>query len=294
MSNPTAKETAPRDTRTDLDRAGAMGPSVIVANRTGGQGKTLVAQLIALAYELAGLPIDLASADTSAGQNSSKLGKFYRGSVQELGIGADLDSVRLDGSRAVAHWDRIGSLLLTGNVVIDLGANIVDQIWEWARSRNAHSVLKESHAPPITLVVPIRAQAQALEDALTLLERSISETRALPIARRVLILNEASGDFERYGTHNDFERLQAMKLNADLKIVRLPLCRSEIWPAIERHYLPLRGLIQLSTETYAKEFHLDLFAASGARTDLMDWLTEAIDGFRAVGIVPDTVRDGEE
>jgi len=268
--------------------------SVIVCNRTGGQGKTLIAQLIALAFEEAGISKILASADSSTTEAISKLGKIHRGSVLELGIGAEFDAVRSDASKVVSHWDQLGAILASGNAIVDIGANLVDTVWNWAHARNAGEVLRSAKAPQIVLVVPVRAQAQAIEDALAVLERSIREDAFLPIAARILVLNEASGGFERYGSSGDFERLSAMKHNAGLKIVRLPQCRSEIWPSLERNYTPLRSIIPMTTQDVAQEFHLDMFAASGARADLLQWISHAIESFRVAGLIPLEQGDGDE
>lgn len=260
--------------------------SVIVANRTGGQGKTLVSQLVSLCFEEFGFPKKLAAADSTAPDEQSKLGKLHRGHVMELGLGADIDAIRNDPTKAVAHWDAMGSLLCDGDVVIDLGANLVDRVWDWAKARRASDVLRDRHAPPIVLIVPVRAQAQAIEDAFAVLERSIREDAHLPIAARILVLNEASGSFAQYGNHGDFERLNAMKHNAGLKVMLLPQCRSEIWSTLERNHIPLSAVMSLTTDEVAQDFRLDAFAASGARADFLTWLETVVDQFQRIGLIP--------
>ncbi|WP_421880240.1 hypothetical protein [Pacificispira sp.] len=267
--------------------------SVVVANRTGGQGKTLVAQLVSLCFEGAGITKHLAAADTADLSRCSKLGKLFREQVTELGLGATIDAVRSDPNRAVAHWDALGELLCAGDVVVDLGANLVDMVWDWAAARQAGSILRSPRIPRIVLVVPVRAQAQALEDAFTVLERSIKENDNLPLAGRILVLNEASGPFSQYGNNSDFERIQAMKHNAGLKVMSLAQCRSEIWPTLERNHVPIAKVARMETNEFGEEFGLDRFAASGARADFLTWLEKIIADFQRIGLVPPAPKERE-
>ena len=144
--------------------------------------------MIALAFEEVGISKFLASADSSTADAVSKLGKIHRGSVLELGIGAEFDAVRSDSSKVVSHWDQLGSILASGNALVDIGANLVDTVWNWAHARNAGEGLRSSKAPQIVLVVPVRAQAQASVVSLPFLYRSIPEDSFLPISARLLFL----------------------------------------------------------------------------------------------------------
>jgi hypothetical protein len=259
--------------------------TTVVANRTGGTGKTTTAQMIALGYEVARTPQKLAAADTAQEGSTSKLGKIC-GGVLELGIGAPIEALKLRQQDAVAYWDRFGALLTEGGYTVEIGANVVTPIWGWARVSAAGRVLRHRGAAPIVLVVPVKAQAQAIEDAIDLLEMSIRDEEHLPLAARVLVLNEAAGTFESYGSGEDFRKLNEMKQRHGLRIARLPLCASEVWPVMEREYLPVRDLLTMAPEAFESEFGLDAFSASRAHLDLVSWANESLESFRSVGLIP--------
>ncbi|WP_439515711.1 hypothetical protein [Oceanibaculum nanhaiense] len=262
-----------------------MKPTIIVANRTGGQGKTLLCQLIALGLEAVTDPPALVAIDTDTSDTRSKLGKFF-GNVEELRISPDMEELRRDPRRAIAHWDRLGEIMVAGNAVIDVGANVIGSLLDWAILRRAGAVLRAKQAPPILLVVPMRAQAQAVEDALHILDRSIHDQDGLPIVLRTLVLNEASGTFERYGTNEDFTRLSAMKREHGLAVTRIGHCMSELWPLTEREYLSLRDVVALPTAAIEERFAMNAFAAAGAHAELLEWIADSLGNLRTTKLLP--------
>ncbi len=50
----------------------------------------------------------------------------------------------------------------------------------------------------------------------------------------------------------------------------------------------------MTTQDVAQEFHLDMFAASGARADLLQWISHAIESFRVAGLIPLEQGGGDE
>lgn len=263
-----------------------MKRTVIVANKTGGMGKTLTSQMTYLGYCDAGFVPKLAAADTTGGQERSKLGKFYPGLVHELGLSVRLSDLRRNQGAAVAYWDKLGALLLQGGFIIDIGANVVPFLFDWARSRDAGRILRQRGAPPIVLCVPVKPQAQAVEDALYVLERSVAEAEFLPIASRVLVQNESGGTFDGYGSSDDFQRFHGLKRSHGLRIASMSQCHSELWPIAERNYLPVHDLLTTDLEELERSYGLDAFAASGAQADLVEWVDETLSSFRSVGLVP--------
>ncbi len=263
-----------------------MKRSIVVMNKTGGQGKTLTSQMIYLGYRDAGLNPRLAAADTTGDEDRSKLGKFFPGAVHELGLGVRLTDIRRNQGAAIAYWDRLGELLLQGGYIIDIGANVAPFVFDWARSRDAGRILRHRNAPPIVLCISMRPQAQAVEDALHILERSVAEVEFLPVAAQVLVQNECGGSFEGYGSSDDFQRFSALKRSHDLRIAAMSQNYSELWPIAERNYLPLHDLLTAELEDLERDYGLDAFAASGAQADLVQWVDETLTSFRSVGLVP--------
>lgn len=263
-----------------------MTETIIVAARTGGQGKTLVSQLIAFGLEIAAQPARIVAIDSTGDDSCSKLAKFLD-QVEDVQIAPDLANQKRDPRSGLSHWDQIGERLMAGGALIDVGANVIWQLLDWAELRHAAEVLRRRGAPPITLVVPTRAQAQAVEDALALLERVTGSRNGLPVAQTILVLNEASGPFNAYGSSADFQRLTALKESHGLKITRISACHSEIWPAVERHFISFKAAVALTTDELESRFGLGPFAAAGAHAELLEWLNESLANLRAVGLIPD-------
>jgi hypothetical protein len=130
------------------------------------------------------------------------------------------------------------------------------------------------------------AEAQAVEGALHFLEHSLQAQEVFPLCARVLILNEAMGDFSRYGSSSDFQRLQVLKDKYDVKVIRMRACTSEAWPIAEREYRSVLSLAMMTPEQFELELGMDPFSASGAHFELISWLNETLGEFRRVGLVP--------
>ncbi|MFZ2109747.1 MAG: hypothetical protein WAV18_30965, partial [Roseiarcus sp.] len=114
-----------------------MLPNLISVAHAGGQGKTTLAQLLYIWSRLAGGQYKLAAADFLDDTGLSKIGKLYPGKVEEFGTGANLTAVRSENNpnASVRYWDKFGNIFLTGGYVIDIGANVVKSIFEWAEDR---------------------------------------------------------------------------------------------------------------------------------------------------------------
>lgn len=267
-----------------------MYPSILIGNRTGGQGKTLVSQLVHYAFDLcAGVSMRLVSADSieDGGEGASKLGRFVDG-VEELGIGARMGEVRLKPQLAVGHWDRLGQILKSGGCIVDLGANVAPVVFEWAKERNAGRIL--AAGAEIVLVVPVTAQRQALLDAKECLEMSFEAGSQLPVSRRFVVLNEYHGDFAGVAGSDEFRYLDALAKDGKVSIVRLGKCTSEVWAQVEATFTAVADLVELDHVEYARRFGMNEFQASGAQQEFVEWLKRQIEAFSEAGLVPDVER----
>ncbi len=259
-------------------------PTILVGNRTGGQGKTLVSQLLHYGHMLAGHEMQLVAADSSDAQDSrSKLGRILEGEVEELGIGAKMDEIRNDPRKAVAYWDRIGKHLKEGNAVIDLGANILPLVFDWAKQRRAGRLLKQSQ---ISLVVPITAQRQSVMDGMQMIQEALDRDSQIPITDTFVIFNACHGSFADLQTKS--EMISLLRMVQDSKVIRIDLakCNTEIWEAMEADFTSLSTMAQMSHDAIAERFGLDLFAASGAQVDFTEWLEATLTAFRQAGLLP--------
>lgn len=263
-------------------------PAILVGNRTGGQGKTLISQLIHCGYAYSGKPIGAVSADSSETGVSSKLGRIL-GNVQELGIGANISSVMENQHEAVRYWDQLGKRLLDGNCVVDLGANILPLVFQWAEQRNARRVLR---GKPIALVIPVTAQAQSLSDAQEMLVSSYDSE--LPISEWHIVLNEYHGPFDRLHDDSDYKFITRKEPGRSKHIIKLPKANVEVWGQIEAKNIGFEKLGRLDHNEWAEEFDINPFAASGADVTYMNWVVGALGAFEGAGLIPKFPRPSPE
>ncbi|GHE73313.1 hypothetical protein GCM10019059_36120 [Camelimonas fluminis] len=257
--------------------------TILVGNRTGGQGKTLLTQLIHYGYTLEKVDLKVAAADTDAasadGFKSSKLGSILRDvEVEELGIGAGLNAVQSNQHVAVQYWDRLGELLLEGGWVVDLGANVIPMVFQWAAARKAGKLLSEN-AP--MLVVPVTAQPQSLSDALGVFQNAARVAENLPFSEKVMVLNEYHGAFDENA--REFKTIREL---GRVRIVTVKRANVEIWEKIESRRFSIERLLNMSVQDYVREFGVSVFAASGSLSALTDWVMESLDALQAAGVVP--------
>lgn len=262
-------------------------PTVLVGNRTGGQGKTLITQIINLGYRLGeGSPSTLVAADSLARDGNlgaSKLGSIYS-EVEELGIGAGLSQTLEDGRSAVSYWDKIGQHLKNGGAIIDFGANVLPMVFDWAQQRRTSRILSTSR---IHLVVPITAQPQSLSDAVDILSTALSDKCELKTERQFAVFNEVHGKFDAIQGSDEYAQLMKLLKKPTAHSVKLPLCRCELWSKIESQLMRMNDLVEMPYEDWQKVFKTDEFLASAAQHDYSVWLASAIDAFRKVGLIPE-------
>lgn len=268
-------------------------PAILVGNRTGGQGKTLISQMIHYGYALGGQPIAAVSADSAKAGAESKLGRFLgKGNVDELGTGANMSAVLENNHEAVRYWDRLGKYLRDGGAVVDLGANILPLVFQWAKARKAGRLLKDSR---VVLVVPVTAQAQSISDAIEMLKLAAENFDVLPIRECFLILNEYHGSFARLKDDRSFQKLMSPNLlGANTKVIHLAKANVEVWGSIEAKNISFERLAAMKVEDYEQEFDLEPFAASGSESEFDDWNKETLRAFRDAGLIPPGTDPAED
>jgi hypothetical protein len=265
-------------------------PTFVVANRTGGQGKTLVSQVIHFGYLLAGHKLHVVAADSSKVEGGkSKIGQIMDNSrvcpiqVEELGIGASMDTIKADARSAISYWDGIGPHLKGGSSVIDLGANILPQVLEWAKQRKANRLLAKSD---IALVVPVTAQRQSIIDALQMINEARHADSELRFKTIYVVFNGYHGPFKDVEKTTEMEILLDLVRNNVVTRIDMKRCGTEVWERVEANFMSLVDLAQLDHEAYARDFGLNEFEASGAHVEFVDWLNETHNAFRAAGLLP--------
>ncbi len=254
--------------------------------KTGGQGKTLVAQMLVLQHEQKGVPAKLAAADSDNLNQRSKFGRLFP-AVKELGVGEDLTKIKTstDPNLAIKYWDEFGRTLLDGGYVIDVGANVASELFAWAEARNAGALLRRRNTAPLDMVVTTKAESQAIEDARALIQYSFDKNEWLPLGRRYVVLNEVAGSFAPYENDPAFKRLKAFQ-GMGVGIITMKRCESDIWNLLEKEFISVRDALKLTEVDLEKRYGVDVWTGHGGLTDLKAWAQETLSNFERAGLVP--------
>lgn len=74
----------------------------------------------------------------------------------ELAVSPDLREIAIgDGDAALRHWDVLGRVLRQRNVVVDVGANVIEPMLRWMQLS-----LKPDAGHPVNFLVVVTAQEQ--------------------------------------------------------------------------------------------------------------------------------------
>lgn len=243
--------------------------SIVCAARSGGQGKTTVAQLVHTVCLRHDIPHTLYSADFLGRDDSSKLGKLYPGQVTEFGIGASFEEVKSsdDMNQSIRYWDRLGDVLVKGGALIDLGANVVDRVFDWAEQRRAATVLDKRGAPGIDMCVVCKSTMHSVEQAASL-ANTFLEGRLFPVGRVFVIINEADG---KVLTEEARNKLLPLKDHSEVDIIRLPFCDSEVWRLTELHEQPLSEALDWDPDELVDTYDIDIWEATSGLAELRAW-----------------------
>lgn len=253
----------------------------ICAAYAGGQGKTTLAQMVYSALRKRDLAYKLVAADFTDGTGHSKIGKFFPTTVLELGIGSSLASSKTenDANAPLRYWDRFGGLLLTGGAVLDLGANVVPQLVQWAHHRRVSHIMQQRNSPEIDLLVITKPETHSIENVSTLIE-DVVQGGALPVSRIVVVQNEVGGTFEG----QSMARIEKAGAGRNLTVISVPRCSSELWPHLERTFTPVEDALAASENDLSEKFGIEIWSAYAGLMDLRTWADEVYAQLAKVGI----------
>ena len=258
-----------------------LGNMISVAH-AGGQGKTTLAQLLYIWGSQAGGQFKLAAADFLDESGRSKIGKLYPGKVLEYGTGAGLTAVRSENNpnASVRYWDELGNLFLSGGYILDVGANVVKSVFEWAEDRRLSTVLARKGAPKFDIFCICKAEKHATDDIQRLV-RMIGQGNALRPRNIYIVLNEAAGNF---GAMKLQEKLTTENKDLALIFVRLPRCQSEIWAPMERFGVSVERALGMSEDEISQTLDVDIWTASAGLAELKNWFDASLAEFKSVGV----------
>lgn len=258
--------------------------TIMCVARSGGQGKTTVAQLVHVIGQRSGLHRRLYSADFLVSRQSSKLGRLYPDRVTELGIGASYDQQRdsQDPNHSIRYWDRLGEVLAEGDALIDLGANVIDRILEWARQRQAATVLKKRGAPLTDVCVICKSTMHSVDQAVSLARTFIDE-EPWPIGKVVIVINEAEG---KVLTDPARSKLLQLREHPKIDFVRLPFCDSDVWRLTELQQFSLAEALEWDPDDLVDRFDLDIWDATSGMAEMRAWVDVFGKKLAASGLIP--------
>lgn len=255
----------------------------ICCAHAGGQGKTTVSQTLFMAGLDAGFELSLASADFIDESGHSKLGRMFGDSVIELGTGPSVSLAKesSDLSANVRYWDPLGDILLKGNVIVDLGANVVDQILNWGKIRRAGQLLASRSAPPIDVFLVCKAERRAIDDMSDLVAR-FGNHESMPVRKIFVVLNGYAGSFDGLDIRKS---LTKMPIKSEIDFINLPRCNSELWHPMEQRYVSVKRALELSESDVTDVLDVDLWSVYSGIDDLKSWYDALRLELRRVGAI---------
>lgn len=251
----------------------------LVCAHAGGQGKTTVAQtLYAIALD-GGLEPKLAAADFKDDTGSSKLGRLFPGLVRELGSGPDvsLSKANNDINANVRYWDALGPLLLKGGHIIDLGANVIDQVLNWGEIRQAPKLLASKEAPGIDVYLVCKPEKRAIDDMSDLVRR-FTARKSLPVDEVNIVLNSVTGTFENLDLRGTLAHAAA---DSKLNFIEFPNCTSELWVPMEQNYCSITSVMSLDEDQVASTLQVDFWSIISGLNDMKSWLREVRENIKS-------------
>lgn len=253
----------------DMAKAGC-GPSYIVCGAAGGQGTTLVAQVLYEALREGGQPAKLAGVHFTEEEEPSHIAMLY---PDALDVKISLMAAREDSRKLFEQMDEIDDVLAAAEpAVVDLGGNIKYLFSSWARA----SCGPELAERPMDVLLVVQPVESALQSALHGLPQ-LEEARAgFGAGRTAMVLNGRLSDFEDMPS---FKALCAVVERDQITVIALdrfdPMLIHQGWSI---------GALRRST--------VDEVVAGGAGLEVtrmrafdmtLAWVSRSIAAFRAAG-----------
>jgi hypothetical protein len=182
---------------------------------------------------------------------------------------------------SLRYWDKLGNIFLIGGYVLDLGANVITPILEWAEDRRLGTILSRKGAPKIDVFCICKAEKHAAEDVQGLVKLFVKGS-ALPPQNIYVVLNEAAGPF---GGMKIEETLSAENPDAKLTFIKLPRCQSEIWTAMEQLGVSIERVLEMNEDEIGETLNVDVWTASAGLAELRSWFDASLQNFRNAGAI---------
>lgn len=287
------RSTTPSDEKRDKKPAiGQANPtvrrSVIVGTMTGGQGKSLVTQVMALAAAEPGVKlrvIAMDSVDMSSGdRNRAKLemalikpnGKWPGElSVETLPLEPRDLSVKetyFNPKSINMQFEKLGEALMNDDCLVDLGANVIDRFLDWIATADKGG--RFLGAVQIVVVVPVTNEPVSVQRAVGTLQKA-KDLRATHKVEVVLVFNELLGPV-RSGLPG-FADLKKLGGSLRARELTLPLCRAHGFKVANGLEGGLSEMSAMGPDMYRRTMAMNsIFEAAVDLDELATWVMDSM------------------
>lgn len=249
----------------------------LIATRAGGQGRTLVAQLLGFAGLVGHGSLQRVTVEIPPNSRArSKLARALPHTI-DIPVSAPFSQIVEVGARAVSHFDMLGELLEKCGAVVDVGANALPIILHWLQATGETGSLDLA---PINLVIPTTAQAEAIREATAAMLQGFA---AFELRRVIIVVNGRDGkpDFSA-GTPGQLLG-QMFKSDGVVEPIRFRKCESALLPLAESKSLSLASVLSMTAERAEQVFQLGLQRTFLELEALREWVEMQLGTFRGNG-----------
>jgi hypothetical protein len=158
-------------------------------------------------------------------------------------------------------------LLLKGGYVIDLGANVVDQVLNWGEIRQAPKLLAAKEAPGIDVYLVCKPEKRAVDDMSDLVRRFTAQ-KSLPVDEINIVMNAVTGTFENLDLRATLAHAAG---ESKIKFIEFPNCTSELWVPMEQNYCSITSVMSLDEDQIANALKVDFWSIISGVNDMKSW-----------------------
>lgn len=241
----------------------------IIGSDKGGIGKSMVALIMTLVFDKAGVPLSVIEVD-----NQRKLTSALGSERVDLSLSAAPELGDVAGNRHAAESFYNGVYLewLKGISVTDLGANVTTALMEWFKRCDIGELAAEDGIR-FRFVSCASPDEQAIKSAFVALDTA---AKALgPSAEYYLVLNDMFGSngFAPYEGNSSYRILMDLEEDRRINVIRIGYCDSLLFEHGKAMGLtPLQAINRC--DEVAAAAGLDVVSARVHKKKMMNWLRD--------------------
>ncbi|HRY01744.1 MAG TPA: hypothetical protein P5256_01360 [Beijerinckiaceae bacterium] len=248
------------------------GRSYVVCGAAGGQGTTLVAELLYEALREGGTPAKLAGVHFTEDECRSHIAMLY---PEALDVKISLMAVRENGLTLLGQMDEIDDVMAAADpAVIDLGSGFADLFSIWARETCGTELVPR----PMDVLLVARPQEHALQAALRMLPQLEEARGRFGAGRTALVLNGLQEEFEDMPS---FRTLCAVSERDGIPLVALdtfdPMLINQGWSIGALRRSDVDQVVAAGSGDVARMRAFDMTRA---------WISRSTAALRAAGVGP--------